>query len=749
MKTCLVLAAAVVLSVACSNPEAAKREYLESANRFAAEGNLTEAILQYRNALQVDPRFGEARWQLGLAYEKQQNAAGALGEFVRAADLMPERADAQLKAGSYLLLAGRFEDANARALQVLKAEPTNVSALLLRANASARLKDVPDAIRDVEEAMKTQSDSRLYTGLGVMLAAKGQLAEAEAAFKQALVLSPKSVELRLGLANFYWSNNRPADTEKLVTEARQLEPSHPLLNRMLVLFYMATGRGREAEEPLKAFAESSKDGASKLLLADYYAALKRPEDAAKVLRPLVETPETATEATLRLADIEWNNKQQDSARKRIADLVAKQPRNAAALTMLSGWHLRDQDVKAALERGRAAVDADPASATAHFALGQAYVANRQRDEAIKSLNEVLRINPRVVAAQVLLSRLQLAAGDAAAAERLAADAKKAVPGDLNVRAALARSLLATNRAREAEAEINALLAARPDMADAHALSGRVLLARNDRTGAARAFTRALERNPNSAEALDGLLTLDVESKNVNPAVARIEQRLSARPDDPDLQFIAAKTYAAAGQGAKSEAALRSVIRLDPSNLTAYQVLGRVLVRKKRLDEALVEFDKAATQNPSQVGPATMAAMIVSMQNKLPEAQKRYEAIVAASKQAPVAANNLAWIYSEQGGNLDVALQLAQTAKSQMPDNAEVDDTLGWIYYKKNLPKTAVPLLEDAVAKVPGRTLFQFHLGLAYAKAGDNAKAKSVLAEALQREPNLPEAAEARKVLATL
>jgi Tfp pilus assembly protein PilF len=46
-------------------------------------------------------------------------------------------------------------------------------------------------------------------------------------------------------------------------------------------------------------------------------------------------------------------------------------------------------------------------------------------------------------------------------------------------------------------------------------------------------------------------------------------------------------------------------------------------------------------------------------------------------------------------------------------------------------------------------LFQIHLGLAYAKAGDSAKAKTVLAQALQREPNLPEAAEARKVLSTL
>ena len=35
---------------------------------------------------------------------------------------MPERVDVQLKAGTYLLVAGRFEDASARAVHVLKAE---------------------------------------------------------------------------------------------------------------------------------------------------------------------------------------------------------------------------------------------------------------------------------------------------------------------------------------------------------------------------------------------------------------------------------------------------------------------------------------------------------------------------------------------------------------------------------------------------------------------------------------------------
>ena len=36
------------------------------------------------------------------------------------------------------------------------------------------------------------------------------------------------------------------------------------------------------------------------------------------------------------------------------------------------------------------------------------------------------------------------------------------------------------------------------------------------------------------------------------------------------------------------------------------------------------------------------------------------------------------------------------AKRQMPKSPEVDDTLGWVYYKKNLADLAIPALEDSV-----------------------------------------------------
>ncbi len=71
-----------------------------------------------------------------------------------------------------------------------------------------------------------------------------------------------------------------------------------------------------------------------------------------------------------------------------------------------------------------------------------------------------------------------------------------------------------------------------------------------------------------------------------------------------------------------------------------------------------------------------------MQNKPDEARKLYEHALSLDPQMPVAANNLAWDYAERGQNLDVALNLAQTAKAKLPNTAAVSDTLGWVYYKK-------------------------------------------------------------------
>ncbi len=84
----------------------------------------------------------------------------------------------------------------------------------------------------------------------------------------------------------------------------------------------------------------------------------------------------------------------------------------------------------------------------------------------------------------------------------------------------------------------------------------------------------------------------------------------------------------------------------------------------------------------------------------------------------------------------------------MPDNPDVSDTLGWVYYKKGMPELAVKPLEFSVQKDPQNPLYLVHLGLAYAKAGMPEKAKASLTQALKLKADVEGASEARAVLAS-
>ena len=89
------------------------------------------------------------------------------------------------------------------------------------------------------------------------------------------------------------------------------------------------------------------------------------------------------------------------------------------------------------------------------------------------------------------------------------------------------------------------------------------------------------------------------------------------------------------------------------------------------------------------------------------------------------------------------------AKSQAPDQPAFNDTLGWIYYKKDLVEQAVPLLKQSLEKDPDNALTHYHLGMAYAKAGEDSKAIEELKKALALDPKLYTADEARRTLKEL
>jgi putative PEP-CTERM system TPR-repeat lipoprotein len=746
-KSVVTWALALTVVAGCSKNA---QQYYESGNKYFAAQRFKEAVVEYRNAVQKDPRLGDAHFKLAETYVRLGEPAGAVREYVYAADLLPGSKEAQLKAGTFLMLARRFDDAKARAEKVLKMDPRNLEAQLLLGNATFGLNDLDSAIRQVEEAIQLDPKSgRSYSMLGSMEAARGDAAAAEKAYRQAVEIDPKSAIAHMALGQFLAGSRRQAEAEASFKKAYEIDPKNTLAARALAAFYITSNRAPEAEPYLKGIADNSKEPGPTIALADYYVMMQRTGEAVGLLTKVAANKDAFVDAKVRLAAIQYGEKKTADAYKTIDEVLARDAKNPRALLVKARFLVEEKRVDEALINAKAAVAADPRSAPAQYMLGNLYSAKNKLDEAISAFTEVLKINPRAVAAQLQLARLQMAKGAGEPALQMAEQATTTQQDNPIARLMLARTLMVKGDIARAETELKGLEAKYPKAAAVQASMGSLLLLKNDQAGARKAFEKTIQLDPNSNEALAGLVALDAASKRLPEARARVEARLAKTPNAPAVLILAARTYATAGDLAKAEAMLLRTLEVAPDTLQAYGMLAQLYMAQKKPDEARKKFVELAARQSKPVAAETMIGMILELQGKKAEAQKQYEKVLTIDPRAPVAANNLAWAYAESGGSLDVALQLAQAAKAGLPDATEVDDTLGWIYLKKDLPSQALPLLRECVDKVPQNAAYHYHLGMALVRSGDLINGKRSLEQALKLSQSFDGANEARKTLASL
>jgi tetratricopeptide (TPR) repeat protein len=653
-----------------------------------------------------------------------------------------------------LLVTQRFEDAQARADKALALRPESVDAQIVRANALAGLNMVDQAVAGIEEAIRNAPDRTApYASLGMIQMLRGDRAQAEAAFQKAVGTDPKSVSARLALANFYWTGGKWQEAEAQLKTAHGLDPLDPLLNRAFAYLYMGTGRARDAEPYLKTVAEVVPGADGRLTLADYYISQNRIADA----RPILEVIQAGdgqahTTARLRLAAIHVDSGDQASAERLVQEVLTSRPGLPDALVLRAHMLLSNARLDEALTAARAAAKGDSRSAAVQFVLGKVHAARGERSDALGAFSEAARLNPRFAAADLELARIHLATNNLVEAESHARSAVQKLPGSPDAHLLLARASMLRGDIPTAEASVKAVSAALPSSEVAQTEVGLLHLAKRDRPAARAAFERALSFNPAHYEALAALTQMDLEDKRTDGAKLRIDAAIGANPEDVRLLLLSSRVAGAAKDLPAQEQALRRALELDPNNLQAYGMLATSYVGQRRLDDAVAELETMAAKQSSRsssVAAHTAIAMLFEAQNRPADAQARYEKVLTIDSRAAVAANNLAWLYAERGGNLDLALQLAQTAKSQLPDRPEVDDTLGWIYHKKGLPSLAIASFNRAVTTNPRNPTYHYHLGVAYAAGGDPVKARTSLERALTLNDGFSGAAEARQLLAAL
>ncbi len=714
--------------VACSeDPQVTARKALEQGNKHAEQDKYPEAIIEYRRAVQADPRLGEARLKLAHAYATTGDGVNALREYVRAADLLPDDKDAQQKAGAFMLLANEFNDAQALAQRMQKRNANDVEAQILLANSLAGLKDMDGAISAFEKAVELDPDrSATYSELGSVRLVTGDKEKAEAAFRKAIEIDPKSASAHLSLANFLWATGRMPEAEQEMRAALAAEPQNATANRAMAMYYMVINKPEAAESHLKVVAEREPGANPKYFLAEYYLRLGRLDEARTVLTPLLARDDSFVGASVRLARVEVIANKNAEAHRLIEAVLAREPKNPDALITRGKLYLTEGNSVNALSTLKTAVEANPRSIEAHLALAQTHVIRGSVKEATTAFNDALKLDGRNMEGRLGLARLQINNGTAADAVPLMLKIVEENPRHLEARLLLLHGLMAVGDLPQATLQMNVLLQASPDSATVQTAAGMLATLKRDTAGARAAYSRALQADPRSYQALAGLLTSEMQSKQFGSARDLIEKQLAANPNDPNVLLMSAQTYNALGDAFAMEQALKKTVEVDPQSLQAYAMLGKMYYQQGRLDLARRELETYVNRAPNSVPANTMLGTILELQGRKDDAKARYSKALQTDPRAAVAANNLAWIDANSNGNLDVALQLAQTAKAQLPTRHEIDDTLGWIYYKKGLSSMAIESLTASTQRSPDNPSYNYHLALAHHQNGNKVEAVKFL-----------------------
>jgi len=749
-----ILVSALVLSavLASSCRRDTADEHLARANTYLEQSKVAEAVLEFKAALQEDPKRGDIRLKLADTLVRARDLTGALREYVRAADVLTNDASAQIKAGQLLLMAGKFEDAKTRANAALALDANNVDAMVLVGNSLAGLKDLDGAIGEYQEAIALDpAKDTPYLNLGAVQIARGQTKDAEATFRKAIAAAPKSMSARTALASFLWSTGRAAEAETTLKEALTIDPDHFAANRALGVYYLSTGRTAEAEPFFKRLASVSKTTAATLSLADYYIAANKPTEARTVLKELSGNPEGFAPATLRLASLEAAQGNRAEALIRVREVTAKNEKDMGARLLEARLLFLDGKVDQSLEAAAAIVKEEPNSPSspgAYLLIGGIEASRERNEEAIKAYEEALRVGRQPLAAQLALAGVHLSMGAIDKAANYVQQALNSQPANPFGRSLLIRIELVKGHTQKAAEGLASLQKDYPNavpvmnlVAARFAIEKKFDLART-------AYSKVLEVSPNDIEALSGLVNIDLQTNRPKEAVARIEAASSRQPANSSLKLLAAKTYVAAGDQARAEAVLKECISVDPNRISAYALLGELYGRQNKLKDAKDQFAKVVEKSPKSVGANTMLGMLFEAVRDIPGAEQQYVKTLAVDPNAAVAANNLAWIYASTNRNLDQALQLALTAYQRLPENPNVNDTLGWVYYLKGLHPQAIRHLEVAVKNGPKDPGSHYHLGMALLQSGDIIRGKASLKQALALSDSFEGAEEARKALAT-
>lgn len=778
----VVLVCCTLSMTACSTKEEKVASFISKGDRLLADNDPVRAILEYKNALQIDPKSARATFGLGKAYLKQHEYQRAYSAFKAALELDAELDESRIEVAWLLAMGKQGEPALLEVAQIRHPEAFQPRLDLIKARAlmaTERPRDAVDLLLQAPDGAKNKEVQALLLLSYQALGAPEKMRETAARW-HALDPADPAPFLLLGQDAMDRGDKKEAlEQMQKMFEAAGGDAKVALLQAQ---FLDRWGFRKEAETAYDRLPPSPE---AMMAQGDFWMRTGNREKARLTLQGLVASEPQNIPAVVKLAQVHTDENQLQAAAELLENtlkLELKKPEREQVLLAKATLLARQADWDGAKKLCDTVLAENQGNMDAHLLLGKVLLSMRNAADAEVQLNQVAVARPKDEEVQLLLVRSQLLNKKEALAVDTLKRAVEANPESARLRLELVYSYLGKGdkeqvarlldkglelqpanlallkaageiEARQknftrAESYFQRIIELRPEAPLGYMEMGQLLLARSQFKEATAWFKKALERENGWQTAIPALARSYLLQKEPEQARSLLEQEVAKRPDSPPVWFFQGQVLQATGDLPGAEKAFLKAAELAPRWPDAYRGLAEVFLRQGKLDEAITRFE-AAYQQQASLPTRMQLAMLYDFAGRPDDAIRVYRELLKEASQAPALLNNLAYLFAEHRTDkesLAEAGKLAAQAIAQEPENPSLLDTAAWVAYKQGDYEAAWKYAQDSLVRAPEAGVHNLHAAIILEARGEKAQALEYLNKALvaPMDPKSKERAEALK-----
>ena len=757
------------LLAACTQKEEKALRYVQEGKALMEQGNVDKARVQFKNALQINPRLAEAYYNMGLLDEKSQNWKGAFGNMSEAVRLDPNLVDAHLKLGQLYLGAHQFDKASQEVAMVKQIKPELVGAFTLGGAILFTQGKKAEGIEQVTLGLErdpTNLDATML--LASLYLTNGQYAEALSVLKKGIESHPQDIGLQLQKIRVEAESK---DYDAAVNDYQALivnNPDKKELNFGLVALLSKIGRQEQAEGVLRGLVEKypaelnaklalieflgKRDEAEALKtlikfagenpkeiplqtrLVAYYVSKRQYTDAQAVLNHIIDMDKLGKDglaARVELAKIAVLQNDIKLAESMVDKILADDGVNTQALMMRAAMRLDRHETDGAISDLQIVVSGNPQLDEALVMLARAYQQNGIPDVAQNNYRKALDVNPGNRMAALAVAGKMINGKEYDRAAEVLTIAHKANPNDIAVLQMLVQAKILKKDWNGAQV-LAVELGQQPNgSAAGNFISGEISASQGNFDEAIKKFQQSLVEKPDFADAVRELAKAYVVAGKQVQLVAFLKSFIEKNPTQDVAYETLASLYGSEKKWDDSVKVLQTALRVNPKSAAAYQTMARVYLAQKKTKEAVEVYRKGLAALPDNIPLMVDLAQSYERVKDVDAAIDWYRKILQKAPKYDLAVNNLASLladYRTDKESLKESVKLVEHYGTST--NPNLLDTYAWVILKSGDNNKALTIMKRVVADAPEVAVFRYHLATAYHLASDNVAAKTNLDHAL-------------------